>query len=432
MKKRNALTQLLTQLMMVVSSTVILISSTKAQEPVIYFTYNFNFNLNFAEFPVDRTDIMVTQGHIPLLDIFDKHKDVKADFFFSGYTSEYLQKHFPAFVERVKKSYHGGKYNIGTYTYTHPVLSLIPYDNVVQQLEAGLATDQKVWGIRPKGLFLPEVSWDVCLPQIMNQVGIDWVSVYKEIVPAYADEMVYPPTAFLEGINDTRAKVVLCTRRLDQGSIDELKERLDALYDELKKKGIQEFLVAFKDDAEIIYLRSFNVLNRRAGFDLTWGEHLPKDVAYKYGDSLPELPAIEWMDKKLTMLENLPYAKFMTMGEYIEKHPPKKMIYAENISGHADFDTWLRGEGRERLNILMEQANDEISMVAYLIDFAEKMGKDVSQSKKLLEKARYQLMLSENSDGRGFMPHSSRKIFVATAAVKAKELAEKAAKAIGK
>ncbi len=60
------------------------------------------------------------------------------------------------------------------------------------------------------------------------------------------------------------------------------------------------------------------------------------------------------------------------------------------------------------------------------------MGMDVSQARKLLKEARYQLLLAENSDGRGFVPHSSRKIFVATAAVKAKELAQKAAKAITK
>jgi hypothetical protein len=65
-----------------------------------------------------------------------------------------------------------------------------------------------------------------------------------------------------------------------------------------------------------------------------------------------------------------------------------------------------------------------------VIDLAEKLGLDVSESRKLLKEARYQLLLAENSDGRGFVPHSSRKIYVATAAVRAKELAQKAAKAI--
>ena len=409
---------------------VIHASTGMGADPVIYFTYNFNFNLNFAEFPVNKTDIMVEQGHIPLLDLFDKHENVKADFFFSGYTSEYLQEHFPEFIQRVKEGYTKGKYNIGTYTYTHPVLSLIPYDNVVRQLQAGLASDQKVWGIRPKGLFLPEVSWDVCLPQIMDEVGIEWVSIYKEIVPEYASKTVYPPTAYVEGINNTKAKIVLCTQSLDEGSVHDLKDRLDILYGELKERSIQEFLVAFKDDAEVIYLHSFEVLNEKEGFNVPWGEHLPEDIAYRWGDTLPELPAIEWMDEKLNMLESLPYAKFMTMGEYIERHPPQEMIYAENISGHADFDTWLRGEGRERLNVLMEQANVEITNATYIVDLADKLGMDVSVSRRLLEEARYQLLLSENSDGRGFMPHSSRKVFVATAAVKAKELAQEAAKAI--
>ncbi len=391
-----------------------------ASGPIIYFTYNFNFNLNFAECPVDSTPVMVKQGHIPLLDLFENHKSWKADFFLTGYTSDYLQKNFPDVVKRIKKAHQEGKYNIGTYTFTHPVLSLIPYDDVVQQLKFGLEYDQKIWGIKPEGLFLPEVSWDICLPQIMQEVGIEWVSIYKEIVPAYKDELVYPSTAFVEGINQTRAKVVLCTHSMDQGSVEDFQKKLDALYTALKKRGIQEFLVALKDDAEVLYFRSIEMLNKEKG------------TSYKWGDTLPQLPAINWMDEKLTMVENLSYARFMTMAEYIEKHPPQEMIYAENISGHADFDTWLRGEGRERLNVLENQARIEINTASYIIDLAEKMGMDVSQARKLLKEARYQLLLAENSDGRGFVPHSSRKIFVATAAVKAKELAQKAAKAITK
>ncbi|MFB0516200.1 MAG: hypothetical protein ACETWG_06315 [Candidatus Neomarinimicrobiota bacterium] len=386
-----------------------------ASDPVIYFTYNFNFNLNFAECPVDSTPVMVEQGHIPLLDLFDKHKKWKADFFFTGYTSNYLQEHYPEVVQRIKKGLKKGKYHISTYTFTHPVLSLIPYDDVVRQLKAGLECDQKVWGIRPAGLFLPEVSWDVCLPQIMDEVGIEWVSIYKEIVPAYTNELVYPPTAYVEGINQTKAKVVLCTHSMDQGSTEELKRRLDSLYLALKEQNIDEFLVAFKDDAECLYFHSI--------------DDNPGSI---WGDRLQHLAEIERMDAKITMIENLPYARFMTMGEYIKRHPPEEMIYAENISGHANFDWWLRGEGRERLNVLENQARAEITNASYVIDLAEKLGMDVTESRQLLEKAQYQLLLAENSDGRGFVPHSSRKIFVATAAVKAKELAQQAAKAIKK
>jgi hypothetical protein len=391
------------------------------QEPVIYFTYNFNFNLNFAECPVDKTPIMVEQGHIPLIDLFERHSEWKADFFFTGYTSDYLQKNYPNLIERIKVHYLNKKFNIGTYTYTHPVLSLIPYDDVVDQLLAGLEADQRVWGFKPIGLFLPEVSWDICLPQIMDKVGIEWVSIYKEIVPQYEKELYYPPTAYVEGINNSKAKVVLCTHSMDayDKTIEEFKEKLETLHAELRKRNIREFLVALKDDAEVLYFKSIEILNEHGG-----------TKKYVWGDELPELPAVQWLDEKLSMVETLPFARFMTMGEYIEKHPPQEIIYAENISGHANFDSWLRGEGRERLNVLENQARVEITSATYVIDLAEKLGLDVSESRKLLKEARYQLLLAENSDGRGFVPHSSRKIYVATAAVRAKELAQKAAKAI--
>ena len=91
----------------------------------------------------------------------------------------------------------------------------------------------------------------------------------------------------------------------------------------------------------------------------------------------------------------------------------------------------LRGFGRERLNILEADAREHIRVADGMLTLAERQGLDTAQARELYEQAWDQLLLTENSDGRGFDPHSSRKIFVAQAAVNAVKLAREAMQAIG-
>lgn len=416
MHKQKASRMTLRGIILLLSFTGIL----AAKDPVIYFTYLFNWNLNHAGAPVSGIPMLVEQGHVPLLDLFEKHDRWTTQFYFSGFTSNYLQEHYPQVVDRVKQGNRQGRYEIGAYKYSHLILNLAPYDNIVHQLQAGMAVDRRVWGIKTHSLFLPENAFDVTLPHIMPKVGIEWLALYKEIVPEFADEIFYPPTVIVEGIDDTKATAIFCSHYLERGSVEELKAQLDGLYATLKEKGIEEHFVALKGDAEALYFASRSILNRQQG------------QAYKAGDRLPELPAMAEMDARLGMIENLPYAQFMTMSEYIKKHPPTETLPAENISLRADFGRWISGGGVERLNILTNEARVEISSATYTIDLAEKLGLDVKEARQLLDQAWEQLMLSEGADGRATNPPASRMIFVATAAVKAKELAQASAQAIKK
>jgi len=398
---------------------LILFNPVKATEPVIYFTYLFNWNLNHAGAPVSGMPALVEQGHNSLLDVFEKHPEWTTQFYFSAYTGDYLQKNYPETIKRVKNGIKKGKYGIGTYTLSHPILNLTPYNSLVLQLSTSLDYDNKIWGFKPESVFLPENSWDVTLPQVWEDVGLKWISIYKDIVPAYANELYYPPTVMLEGVNGKNIPAVFCAHYLTRGSAEELKVKLDSLYEILKEKGVKEHFLAFKGDAEDIYFASLGMLNRES------------ENKCSSGQMLPRLPAIAEWDERLEMVENLPYAKFMTMGEWLKKYPPEITVPNEEISMEADFTNWIRNNGVERINILTDEARMEVSNATYAIILAEKLGLNVTHSKKLLEQAKYQLMLSEGADGRATNPPASRKVFVMEAAVNATKLAKQAAEAIG-
>ncbi|HHY47324.1 MAG TPA: polysaccharide deacetylase family protein, partial [Firmicutes bacterium] len=385
-------------------------------EKRIFIGHMFNFNLQFAEMPVDKTELLVTQGQEPLLDVLDAHPSVKADLFFTGYTDEWLEKNAPRVVDRVKAGVSSGRFGIGTYTYAHPILSLLPYEDVVRQLAKGLECDERTWGTRPVGLLLPEVAWDVSLPRALNQLGIQWVAIYKEIIPALADSSSYPGVVWAEGAFGVRAKAVLGNRVLGKAVQGVLRgeiptERIVKMIMEMADSSRQDQFILLKQDAEVLYFA-------------TMAYHMEKG-ALSWGDRLPDVEAARRFDDVLTRLEEIPGVRFVTIEEYLQEFSPTDVVFPECISGHADMDKWTRGEGRERLNVLTDTAREEIRAATYAIDLLGALGKDTGQAKAILEDAWLQLMLAENSDGRAFVPHASRKIAVATAAIKAGELARK-------
>ena len=386
--------------------------------PALDVAFLHNFNLQFAEQPVDKTDLLVTQGIVPLLNLYDAHPAVKADFFFTGYTDEYLASYHPDLIERVKAVQARGQAAIGTYTYTHPVLTLLPYEDVYRQLVRGLEADEKTWGFRPKGLLLPEVSWDVTLPQIMPELGIDWVIVYEALIPRYAGADSFPGTVLLEGIDGQTATGVLAHDAL-RGPIWEIADTgrgLEAYLAQIgnfQAKQERDQLLALKIDAEFLY---FTGLVREGLVE---------------GDELPGPPAsLADMHRLYTALEAMPNVRFTTIAAYVAAHPPSETVYAESKGGNDALDRWLRGEGRERLNILEADARQHICTAAGVIALAEAQGLDTRRARALYEQAWDHLLLAENSDGRAFVPHPSRKIVVAQAAVQAVRLAGEAVAAI--
>ncbi|MBE3574311.1 MAG: hypothetical protein IMW99_02455 [Firmicutes bacterium] len=387
--------------------------------PKLFIGHMFNFNLQFAEMPVDQTRLLVEQGHRPLLDLLERHPRLKADLFFTGVTDEYLRDHASDVIARVKAGLGRGQFGLGTYTYAHPVLSLIPFADVVEQILLGLEADEATWGIRPAGFLLPEVAWDVALPRAMELAGLKWVAIYKEIVPKYAEAPDFPGSVLVQGAGGATVPAVLGHRVLGKQIQAFLRgelglPRLAKLIEELRQAGRpgRDQLLLVKQDAEVLYFTSI--------------EYYREKGRLRWGDPLPEVEAADRLDELWSYLETLPEVEFTTIGSFLAGHPPAETVYAENISGHAGMDAWLRGEGRERLNVLTDAARQSLTAAEYALRLAERLGLATGEAKAVLREGRRQLMLAENSDGRAFVPHPTRKLAVATAALEATRLAGEA------
>lgn len=375
----------------------------------LLISFMYNVNMQFAEMAVEKTHLLVRQGLEPLLDVLERHPAIKSAFFFTGYSDLYLQEQAPYIIERVRRGSQEGRYELGTYTYAHPVLSLLPYEDAYRQIRKGLECDEHVWGIRPTGLLLPEIAWDISLPHIMKRLNLEWVAIYKEIVPRYAQEETYPGSVWVRGILDSRAMALLANYSLSSllGDVLTGSTTVESLLETLMRLASQsggDQLVVFKRDAEFLWYLSRDRLRE---------DELPLETAQRF-------------DKILTAVSNLSFVEHIGLHHYLDEHPPEEEVYAESMSGHATLETWQRGKGREKLNTLEAEARGHIRAAQYAIELAAQGGADVSSSREVLEAAWDWLLLAENSDGRAFVPHPSRQLFVASCAIKATQLAKQA------
>jgi peptidoglycan/xylan/chitin deacetylase (PgdA/CDA1 family) len=385
--------------------------------PIVSLVTLQNFNVQFADQPVEKTDLLVTQGHVPLLKVYERHPQIKADLFFTGVSAEYLADHHPAVVEAVLAGRARGQFAIGTYTYAHPVLPLVPREDARRQVARGLEADQRVWGFRPSGLLLPEAAWDMTLPAILSELGLEWVVLDSDLFAEYRGQDAYPGTVFVPGTDGAQTIGILRNDRmripvddLDYGKFSA--ERYLAHLQRYRQRLPGDQFLILATDAENLYLGSLDVYG------------LP------FGAEAPHVVAAEYLDRLYSLLEAQPWIRFVTIEEYLAEYPPQLLAYAESKRCDMPFDLWLYGEGRERLNVLEAEARGHVRSAEYVVGLARAQGANVQAAERLLEQAWDQLLLAENSDGRGHVPHFSRKLAAGTSALNAARLAQQASQAI--
>lgn len=385
----------------------------------MYLAIAHNWNIQRADVPTHDEEIIVREGYNELLDLYAKHPKARVDHFISGYTALRLSESYPRTLDELRAGVSRGQFQIGTYTYTHPVFPLLPYNDSFLQVKRGLEIDQHVWGLRPQGMIMPELAWDPTLPKIFNDLGLGWAilpnSLYKQSVKEWSLEELHHPV-WVQGIDGSQIVVVFASYELPVGIYRTLMatargeitpDRALAALDELQKadrKG--DFLVIYKADAEIIYthsLRGYNGVKSR-------------------------------FDRLIGALEEAAYVNFTTISDYLSNHKPEKSVYLRAGGGHAELRAWVAGS--EKVHLLYEEARNALTAAEFITLLAEKLGADTKPARRSIEKGWQHLALAENSDGittawkPEVYPKPSRIFHDYEHALRAREAAQKAVKCI--
>ena len=336
---------------------------------MIHVAFAFNFNIQRCEIEVGDEMRIIEEGYVPLIDTLLKY-GMKADFFFSGFSSELILELKPDLINKVKQNL-DTSFELGTYTYTHPIVQLLEPAEFSMQIARGLKIDREIFGRNTVGFLPPEMAFSTSMSEILAEHGIEWTIVLASrilgVLPTGKTENLYKPwTAAGDNYSLTAVPAVYqlpdtparFLKRMMKGEVP-----VDTIV-----KGVEAFavnnpgaLLLFKRDAETVFIDRFN-----SGFENT----------------------DEVFDEFLRRLSENPNIEPTTIGDFIEQNPPEEKINLPDFLGNTKVETFTEGEAKPIWD-LTKEVREKIFILEAKDPHSEK-----------LKMAWEHLLLSHNSDGR--------------------------------
>ncbi len=264
---------------------------------------NFIFGIHSHQ-PVGNFEVVFEDSfkkcYLPFIEVLERHPKIRISIHHSGPLLEWIEKNSPDYFGRIRGMVERNQLEILSGGFYEPILSILPEDDAVGQINMMTEFVKENFNYRPKGIWLAERIWDPSLPKIISRAGMKYTLLddthffyagleHKDMFGYYVTEKhgcalsVFPIDKFL------RYSIPF---KLPHETLDYFKRIKD-------EYGIDG--VTYGDDGE-----KFGV----------W----PGTNKWVYED--------KWLDNFFSAIENnLDWIEMPTFGEYIEKFPPTGRIY---------------------------------------------------------------------------------------------------------
>jgi alpha-amylase/alpha-mannosidase (GH57 family) len=339
---------------------------------MINIAFAFNFNIQRSVIEVGEERPIIEQGYIPLLRLLLKFS-AKADLFLSGFSTRTLQQMEPSVVDTVKENL-GKSFELGSYTYTHPIPQLLLPSEMARQIRRGLEIDREVFGINPVGFLPSEMAYTYDMVKVLHGEGLRWVVVLSSFLAKAVEQAgdragKEVHTSFKAVSRDVHMTVVPAAYQLPGLPARFLKLMMKGELPVTEMiAGVKRFaaehpdeLLLFKRDAETIFIDAYN-----SGFSGT-------EAVF---------------EEFLSGLADLSETQFVTIGEFIRQHPPRQEVVLDDFLGNTKIETFTEGEAKDLWDLTREVRGRIL-----------KAEHDHPGSPEV-ERAWEHLLLSHNSDGR--------------------------------
>ena len=241
----------------------------------------------------------------PLLAVLYRYPDFPVALHYSGVLLEWLEEFHPEFLMLLEEMVKRGQVEVLGGGYFDPVLSLIPTNDKLGQLEKMTTWLRGRFEIRPRGCWIAEKIWEPSLASVLRVSGIDYT---------FLDEGQFRIAGARDG-------------RLFRPSIAEDQGKIISLF---PISGDLRALAAQSGPSEAIsFLRSL-ADDRAAGP----AEGAPVAILLEDGMSTSSgLLKGDWLEKFITMTqENTTWLQATTPGQYLREHPPAERLYVPSLS----------------------------------------------------------------------------------------------------
>jgi alpha-amylase len=141
---------------------------------------NFAFGIHNHQ-PLDNLGNVIEanfqQAYRPFLTTLQESAAVKVNFHVSGSLLEWLQENHPDYIADLKELIGAGRVEVLTSGLYEPILTLLPEADLIGQISAYTERLTRIFGVKPRGLWLTERVWEQSLVRPLAQAGVEYVVV---------------------------------------------------------------------------------------------------------------------------------------------------------------------------------------------------------------------------------------------------------------
>ena len=131
--------------------------------------------------PVGNFDFVFDEAHkqayLPFLELFQNYENISISLHQSGILWDWQEKHYPEYLELVKKLVSRGQLELLTGGFYEPILTAIPERDVIGQIKLLTKYLKDKFDVVPEGLWLTERIWEPHLPKVLTQAGVQYLPV---------------------------------------------------------------------------------------------------------------------------------------------------------------------------------------------------------------------------------------------------------------
>ena len=114
------------------------------------------------------------QAYEPFIEVMDRFPRIKFSIHYSGCLLEYLKRTHPKFISRLQKMVADNRVEILGGGFYEPILPMLPDSDKIGQIMAFSDYLAKLFGRRPRGIWLAERAWEQSLTKPLAQAGVEF------------------------------------------------------------------------------------------------------------------------------------------------------------------------------------------------------------------------------------------------------------------
>jgi alpha-amylase len=141
---------------------------------------NFLFGIHNHQ-PVGNFDFVFgdayEQAYLPFLQVLQNFPNVKISLHFTGILIDWLKDNRPDFLTLIRKLVRHGQIEMMTGGYYEPILSIIPEEDRIGQIQMLTRAVTRLFNYEPHGMWLAERVWEPTMPTSLVKAGVKYTVI---------------------------------------------------------------------------------------------------------------------------------------------------------------------------------------------------------------------------------------------------------------